>query len=105
MFLNKQIEGKVVECIIRREYMLPRRFARGFRDFECDYDYEYDHRDEYDNTCDYYVEYQSITVSFEFYGEERVEKFDNITLHSHYKNSDRVILVYNRWNKAFRFKG
>ena len=44
MFLNKQIEGKVVECIIRREYMLPRRFARGFRDFEYDSDYEYDHR-------------------------------------------------------------
>lgn len=105
MFFEKQIEGKIVECIVRREYMLPRRFVRSCRNFEYDFDYEYEHGDEFGNACDYYVEYQMLAVIFQFGGEERIEKFDSITLNSHYKISDRVVIFYNRLNKTFRLKG
>lgn len=105
MFLKKQIEGKVTECIIRREYMLPRRLTRICREFHFDYDYEYEQSDEFENACDYYIEYQTLAVAFQFLGEERIENFNDITLHSHYKISDKVTLVYNKLDKTFRLKG
>lgn len=104
MFFKKQIEGEIIECVIRREYMFPRRYTKNYRELKNDFDYEYEHYDEFETANDYYVEYQVITVKFLFFGEERVEKFNNITLQSHYKASDRIILVYNKFDKTFSLK-
>ena len=102
MFFKRQIKGKIVECAIRREYMLPMRFARSCRDYDFDFDYEY--FEETDTRCNYYFEYQMLVVKFDFCGKEKLIKFDNITLHNFYKVSDSIVVIYNKLDKTFKLK-
>lgn len=102
MFFNKRIKGEIVECSIHREYTLPRRYTQSYREIE--YDCEYDHEERFDSAQDYYVEYQYIVVKFTLFNEEKIERFNNITLHAYYKTSDSVSIVYNRFNKSFEIE-
>lgn len=102
MFFNKQVTGTIVECSIRREYTLPRRYSHSYSEIE--YDCEYDHREPFCDAQDYYVEYQYIVVKFNLFSEEKFERFNNITLHTYYKISDNISLVYNRLNRCISIK-
>ena len=71
MFFEKQIEGKIVECIVRREYMLPRRFVRSCRNFE------YEHGDEFEMHVIIMLSPKSLQSYFNL-GEEKESK--NLTV-------------------------
>lgn len=101
MFIYKRITGEIIECVISREYTIPRRYYSRclHNEYDCEYEYEYD------NLNDYFVEYDVIAVKVYMFGSERIVKFSNITLAYSYKVSDTIVLIYNRFNKTFNIKG
>jgi len=103
MLFRKKIYGNIIECDIKREYTIPRAYSRDCLDY--DYNYEYDHREEFGGACDYYVEYNSLVIRFLLFGEERIELFNDITLHSRLKVSDTIKIVYNKTDKSFKIIG
>ena len=52
----------------------------------------------------YYVEYQYIAVKFTLLNEEKVERFNDITLHTYYKVADSIFIIYSRLNKRFKIE-